>query len=144
MCYLYYMINDNKILIGGKALVQLGSSRSTNDTDYLVSVDSKEMFIHDTENNIDYINANGHKFFAEIFTIEAGKEIASAQSLLELKSFSLVQHCLNGNWGKADDCEYDIKFLVRTFNLKSVSIVKKYISKGELSEIQKVISSVRF
>ena len=66
-----------------------------------------------------------------------------SQALLELKAFALVQHCLNGHWSKADNDEYDIKFLVRNFNLTGVSIVKKYISAGELMEVEKVIKSVR-
>lgn len=138
------MTYDNKILIGGTALKVLGSSRSTLDTDYLVNdVNSKSMFIHDEENNIDYCNANGSKFFSEIWRKENGNEIASAQSLLELKAYSMVQHCLNANWKKADESEFDIKFLVRTFGVKSLSIVKKYVSAGELSEIEKVINSTR-
>lgn len=138
------MTYDNKILIGGKALVNLGSSRSTNDTDYLVNdVNSKSMFIHDEENNIDYCNANGSKFFTEIFKNENGNSVASAQSLLELKAYSMVQHCLNANWKKADEAEFDIKFLVREFGVKSLSIVKKYVSAGELSEIEKIINSTR-
>lgn len=72
-----------------------------------------------------------------------GGEIASAQALLELKAYSLVQHCLNGHWQKADDAEYDIRFLVRNFGLKNVEAVKKYVSAGELSEIQKIINSVK-
>lgn len=138
------MKNESKILIGGAALVKLGSSRATKDIDFLVNdTTSKEMFSHDIDNNIDYINANGHEFFAKVYAIEAGNEIASPQSLLELKAFSFVQHCLNGNWQKADDAEYDMKFLVRTFNLVGVSLVNKYVGIGELSEINKVISSVK-
>ena len=133
-----------QILIGGKALVNLGSSRGTNDTDYLVNdTTSKSAFLHDSENNIDFLNANGNKFFSEIFKIEENNAQASAQSLLELKAYAFVQHCQNFNFQKADDCEYDMKFLVRKFNLKSVKIVNKYISNGELSEISKIINSVR-
>lgn len=139
------MNTQSKILVGGAALRSLGSSRHTNDTDYLVNDETTtNMFVFDKENNIDYLNANGSKFFAEIFKAEAGNEIASPQSLLELKSYALVQHCQNRNWEKADDCEFDIKFLVRQFKLSNVSIVKKYITVGELSEVVKVIESVRF
>jgi hypothetical protein len=70
-------------------------------------------------------------------------ELASPQALLELKAYSLVQHCLNGFWKKADEAEFDIKFLVREFNLTGVKIVKKFISAGELAEIEKIIKSVR-
>ena len=132
-----------KILIGGQALRNLGSDRHTNDIDYLVNdISTKEAFI--TSADIDYCNANGNAFFKEIFNIEKGNKIATPQSLLELKAFAFVQHCQNFNWKKADACEYDIKFLVRTFNLKTVSVAKKYISAGELSEVVKVILSVKF
>ena len=132
------------ILIGGKALVELGSSRSTTDTDYLVNdLSSKSPFIHDVENNIDYINANGHKLFSEIFKLEDGNKIASAQSILELKAYSFVQHCLNHNWQKVDDAEYDIKFLCRKFNLKGIKIANKYMTAGELLEVKKIIDSVK-
>lgn len=140
------MATSKKLMIGGAALVALGSSRSTLDTDYLVNdTTSKLPFIHIKESNEDLCNANGHKFFAEIWKMEAKNigPLASPQALLELKAFALVQHCLNGHWSKADNDEYDIKFLVRNFNLTGVSIVKKYISAGELMEVEKVIKSVR-
>lgn len=135
---------SERILIGGRALVALGSSRSTNDTDYLVNdFDSSEAFIFDREANIDYCNANGNDFFNEIFRIEKGNQIASPQSLLELKSYSFVMHCKHMNWAKVADCEYDMSFLVREFDLEGVSIVKKYVSEGEFAEIEKEIKSVR-
>lgn len=141
--YLYFMKNE-KILIGGKALVTLGSSRLTLDTDYLINDEtSKDAFLHDKENNIDYLNANGNKFFKEIFTMEKGNQIASPQALLELKAYAFVQHCQNFAFQKADDAEYDMKFLCRKYDLKEVRIVNNYISNGELSEVQKVIQSVK-
>ena len=134
-------MKNTKTLIGGSALVKLGSSRSTNDTDYLINdINSKEAFICDEKNNIDYLNANGNKFFKEIFEIEKGNEIASPQSLLELKAYAFVQHCQNFNWAKVNDCEFDMKFLSIKFNLKSVKIVNKYVSAGELAEIKKIIT----
>ena len=101
--------------------------------------------MHDKANNVDYCNANGNKFFAEVWKMEAKNigEIASPQALLELKAYSFVQHCLNGFWKKADEAEFDMKFLVREFNLTEVKLVKKYISAGELSEVEKIIKSVR-
>lgn len=133
-------------MIGGQALLKLGSSRNTNDTDFLVNdTTSKLAFIHDKEKNIDYCNANGNKFFSEIWKMESENngEIASAQSLLELKSYSFVQHCLNGFFKKADEAEFDIKFLVREFNLSGLKIANKYMKPGELSEVEKIIKSVR-
>ncbi len=134
-------MTNQKTLIGGQALRNLGSDRFTNDFDYLVNdVDTKEAFI--TSKKVDYLNANGHNFFNDIYKIEKGNEIATPQSLLELKAFAFVQHCQNFNWAKVDACEYDIKFLVRKFNVRNLDVVKNYVSEGELAEIQKIINSI--
>lgn len=133
-------------MIGGQALVKLGNNRTTEDVDYFVNITGSPVFSHDKVKNIDYINAaGGNKFFAEVWKMEENNngELASPQALLELKAYSLVQHCLNGFWKKADDAEFDMKFLVREFNLSGVKIVNKYVTAGELSEIEKVIKSVR-
>ncbi|MFA6717347.1 MAG: hypothetical protein WCS27_18345 [Victivallaceae bacterium] len=132
---------NEKILIGGRALVALGSSRNTLDIDYLVNVpESDEPFI--SENGVDYCNANGHKFFKEIYKLEVGKQMASPQSLLELKVYAWVRHMLNGNFRKADEAEFDIKFLCREFGLVGLKTVKKYLSDGERAEVEKIINSV--
>lgn len=41
--------------------------------------------------------------------------------------------------------EFDIKFLVREFNLtiSDIKIAKKYVSEGEFSEVEKIVNSVR-
>ena len=136
------MNTESKILIGGQALRNLGSSRHTSDTDYLINdTTSKEAFLH--VGDVDYLNANGNKFFAQIFKVEEGNEQASAQSLLELKAYSFVQHCQNFNFKKADEAEFDMKFLVREFGLTGVKIVRNYVSSSELEEINKVIKSTR-
>ena len=133
--------NQNQILVGGQALRNLGSERYTNDFDYLISDESnKNAFI--TSESVDYLNANGNKFFAEIYKIEEGNTEATPQSLFELKVYAFVQHCQNFNFSKADACEYDLKFLVRNFGCEP-KIVKKYISNGELSEIVKIVKSVK-
>jgi len=135
-----------KLMIGGQALVRLGSNRTTADTDYLICDEStKAAFIQDEVANVDYCNANGNEFFAAVWKMEAGNtgELASAQAILELKAYSLVQHCQNGNFRKADEAEFDIKFLVREFNLNTLKIVQKFVSKGELNEIEKIIKSVK-
>ena len=137
-------MKNQRILIGGAALRKLGSDRYTNDTDYLVNdLTSKESFIHDSENNIDSLNANGNEIFNEIFKIEEGNQIASAQSLFELKAYAFVQHCQNFNFRKADSCEYDIKFLVREYGIRTSKVVKKYITSGEYAEVVKIINSVK-
>lgn len=133
----------HKILIGGQALVTLGSTRSTNDVDYLVNdTSTKDMFIHHKIDE-DWINANGHAFFKEIWDLEKDKVVASPQSLLELKAFSLVQHCINRKFQKADEAEFDMKFLCRTFKLTQVTLVQKYITKGQFHEVFKVIHKVK-
>lgn len=133
-----------KILVGGLALRNLGSDRYTNDTDYLVNdKSSKKAFICDEKNNIDYLNANGNKLFLEVFNAEKGNTQATPQSLFDLKAYAFVQHAQNFNWAKADACEYDLKFLVRKFGC-SAKLVKKYVSAGELSEIEKIVKSVKF
>jgi hypothetical protein len=130
------MKTTKQILIGGQALRNLGSDRYTDDVDYLINdTTSKSAFI--TSSEVDYLNANGNKLFAEIFAIENGNEQATPQSLFELKCYAFVQHCQNFNFAKADSCEYDIKFLVS-------NIAKKYMTSGEYSEIVKVINSVKF
>ena len=130
-----------KILIGGQALRNLGSDRHTDDVDYLVNdTTSKSPFI--TSADVDYINANGNKFFAEVFENEKGNEQATPQSLFELKCYAFVQHCQNFNWSKVDACEYDIKFLVRNFGIKESKIAKKYIANYEYKEIAKIITKL--
>jgi hypothetical protein len=130
------------ILIGGQALRNLGSDRYTNDVDYLVNdTSSKAAFITSTE--VDLLNANGNKFFNEIYKIEKGNKEATPQSLFELKCYAFVQHCQNFNWAKVDSTEYDIKFLVRNFGIKASKVARKHMTHGEYSEIVKIIESVR-
>lgn len=132
----------NKILIGGRALVALGSARNTLDIDYLVDDKStREMFIR--KDGEDYCNANGSKFFREIYEIEKERQIASPQSLLELKAYGWVQHSLNGNWKKVTDYEYDIKFLVQNHNVRQLNIVQKYLSRSEFEEVAEFINQIK-
>ncbi|MPM62836.1 hypothetical protein SDC9_109714 [bioreactor metagenome] len=135
------MTLKEKILIGGRALVALGSSRNTLDIYYLVDVpESKEPFLH--EGGVDYCNASGLNFFRDVYKLERGNQMASPQSLLDLKAYAWVQHCLNGNFRKADEAEFDIKFLIREFGLTGLTTVKKYLSDGERAEVEKIINSV--
>lgn len=137
------MKENSKILIGGQALRNLGSDRYTNDTDYLINDKStRDAFI--TSDAVDYLNANGNKFFAEVWEQEQGNKQATPQSLFELKVYAFVQHCQNFNFAKADSCEYDLKFLVRNFNITESKIAIKYITNGEYSEIVKIVRSVKF
>ena len=133
-----------KILIGGQALRELGSSRYTTDVDSLIiDASSKQMFIKDEVNNVDYLNAAASSFFNDIYKVEKNNTIATAQSLLELKAYSWIQHLKNGNWKKAADCEFDMAFLVRELGAKMPKIVKKYVSKSEFAEIEKEIKQIK-
>ena len=132
----------NMKLIGGQKLRELGNTRHTDDSDYLVFDTEKELFSH--ADNVDYINAAKHAFFKEIWNKEIDNSEISLNSLLELKAFSFVQHCQNFNFAKADNDEFDIKFLVRKLGFDvNANIVKKYISAGEMSEIVKIINSMK-
>lgn len=133
------MENKGKILIGGRALIALGSSRGTLDTDYLVSIPGAPMFIHNADGSEDLCNAAASEFFAEIYAIEKGNVIASPQSILELKAYAFTQHCENFNFEKADQAEFDIKFLARKFDLTSCPIAAKYISSGALRTVEKIL-----
>lgn len=131
-----------RILIGGRALVALGSSRNTLDIDYLVDDKStKEVFLH--KDGVDYCNANGSKFFKAIYTIEKGNQMATPQSLLELKAYGWIQHCLNGNWKKVTDYEYDIKFLVQNCDVRELKVVPKFLSSSELTEVRNFIDNIK-
>jgi len=134
----------SRILIGGAALNHYGSSRHTDDKDYLVNIPTEAAaFLH--EDDCDLINASGHPLFMEIWEAEQGNEVASVKALLDLKAFAFAQHCINRKFQKADDCEYDIKFLIRMYgSLYSCPRAKKYLTTGEYSELCKVIRSVKF
>lgn len=137
-----------KLMIGGAALQKLGSSRGTSDVNYLINdINSDEVFKYDHENNIVYTNANAHGFFKAIWDyehkVDKVAEIASPQVLLELKCFAYVQHVLNDQFQKVDDSEYDIKFLVRNFQLRRVQIVQDYITDNQLKEVVGIIKGVR-
>jgi len=138
-------LSSKKILIGGAALAELGSSRHTEDVDYLVCLpDSHDLFIKDHDNNIDYINAAAHDFYGELWEREKDviSPIATPLTLLNSKAFAFVQHCKNGFFEKADQAEFDIKFIVRKFKVRDISIVARHIDPGALGEIQKIIDSV--
>jgi hypothetical protein len=131
-----------KILVGGQALKNLGSSRHTEDVDYLV-FDENNSSIFIKEEGTDLLNAAAFNFFNEIYKLEEKNAQASAQSLLELKSYAFVQHCQLGNWKKVADCEFDMAFLVRECGAEMPKIVKKYISAAEWTEVEKEIKSIR-
>ena len=131
------------VLIGGKALVELGSSRSTNDTDYLVFIeDNFEQFIFDEENHIDYMNGNGSNFAEEIWNKEKDNEIASPQSLYDLKAWAMLSHFRNGNNHKLNDCIFDLRFLAINHGIEGISTLKKYITKEEAAFIAESVAMV--
>ena len=137
------MKENKKILVGGKALNIYGSNRLTNDTNYLIfDPSSSEPFIKDEKMSITYLNGNGLKFFEEIFHREKENDIASAQSLMELKAYSYIQHMVNGNYLRAIGDKHDIAFLSLEFDLKSVEVANEYLKENQLDEIEKIIADV--
>ena len=133
---------SKKILVGGKALMVHGSSRLTDDTDYFVfDKKSYKMFIHDRENNIDYINANGCNFFAELWkkAIVLKSDIAAPEILLELKAYAYIEHMRNGAFMKANNDAFDVRFLSMKFKLNAPFIYKKYATEAEYAEIKRLI-----
>jgi len=129
-----------KRLVGGQKLRDLGSSRHTDDVDYLIFDSSNtDLFVNSVEE--DLINCANHAFYTEIWN--AGE--ITAELLLEMSAFTFVQHCLNMNFDKADTKEFDIKFLTRLLEGKvELKIVNKYVNVNELAEVSKIIESVRF
>jgi hypothetical protein len=142
-------MTTTQILIGGQALRTHGSSRHTNDTDFLISVPGLPLF--QEVNGVDYINAAATPrnaaeaeviaLYAEIYAAEQGNEVASLDALAEMKALSLVMHCRNAKWQKADDAEFDIKFAVR--NGAKITRFFKYFGGGEAAEVQKIVNSVK-
>lgn len=133
-----------KKMIGGQKLRDLGSSRYTDDVDYLIydETDSR-LFIHDSDDDI--VNAANHPFYTEIWDMDLNSNEVSLQALLDMSAFTFVQHCKNMNFDKADTKEFDIKFLVRKMNgVCNFDIAKKYIEDGEITEVEKIIASVKF
>jgi len=135
------MIYENKILIGGQALREMGSSRYTNDVDYLVfDENSFEAFIFDKDNNIDYMNGNASNFAESIYNKEKGNTIATAQSLFELKAFSLLSHLRNFNAEKINTTIFDLNFLAINFEIDlKMPTLSKFITANEVSEVIKEI-----
>jgi len=130
-----------KKMIGGQKLKALGSTRHTDDIDFLVYLPGEELFIK--KPGVDLINAAaGNSFFKEIW--EKENEEISLNSLFELKCYSFVQHCQNMNFGKADNDEFDIKFIARLAEFKlNCNIVKKYVTTGQLQEIITFINGMK-
>jgi len=136
------MKKDEKILIGGAALRRLGSDRHTDDMDYLVWLENEPVFIHHAEG--DEVNAAAHNFLAKIWkACRPSEGVADPQTLLELKAWAFVNYCQNFDFRHADKAEYDIKFLVRHFNVMETPILTKFAHAGELAEVAKIIASIR-
>lgn len=135
------MKQQQKILIGGQALRKLGSSRYTSDTDYLIFDENNfNQFIFDKENEIDYMNGNGSNFAEAIYKIEEGNEVATPQSLFELKGFSLLSHLRNFNAEKINSTIFDMNFLVINFDINiACPTLSKFATKNEIEIIKNEI-----
>jgi hypothetical protein len=131
------MNNEQRYLIGGARMVELGSDRRTDDTDFLVNRADEPLFIHE-EGNVDLINAAAHPFYMAIWN-EAQTTGITPELMLEMKSFSLAQHLMNGNWSKVASTEYDMNRLVIDFEVRQTPICAKFLTPSELCEVKKAI-----
>lgn len=140
------MIMTKQLMIGDRALMKLGSSRHPVDTVYLIDDKFSDLgFLYDKVADVNYCNANGNEFFNAVWKAESRNigPLASPQALLELEAYYFHSYSMDGNWAKADDTEYNIKFLMRQYNLSELKIVNEYIAEGSLSEVNRIIKSVR-
>ena len=140
--YINSMLTRDNILIGGQALRRLGHDRHTDDIDYLVWAEDTPVFTHRADG--DLINAAANNFLGEVFAAARPVDgVADAQTLLELKAWAWMNYLQNGCWKKADQAEYDIKFLVRDCGVSATAIINKYAHGGELAELEKLISACK-
>lgn len=141
------MQTDKQLMIGGQALFKLGSTRHTEDTDYLIYDESvKTAFIHDRENNVDYCNAAANPLFKRVWQLEEANigPLASPQALLELKLYAWVQHLVNGHGEKALHDEHDIKWLLLKYKeLTESKAAVWHVTVGQAREINKFLVEAR-
>jgi len=139
--------SEKQLMIGGQALRQLGSSRSTEDTDYLIYEPAvSRTFIHDKGGNIDYCNAAANAFFGQVWEMEKDNQgpIASPQALFELKLYAWVQHFCNGFWNKEFDARYDLEFIMRKFpHVTESKVAVWHLNPGQQSEAVKLVNETK-
>jgi hypothetical protein len=129
-----------KRLVGGQKMREMGSTRHTDDLDYLVYDESDSRLFINSESQ-DFINCANHKFYEAIWNLG---EI-TAQAMLEMAAFTFVQHCMNGNFVKADSKEFDIKHLARLIGKDAkIEIANEFITAGQEQEVKNIITSVKF
>ena len=129
-----------KRLVGGQKMREMGSTRHTDDLDYLVYDESDSRLFINSESQ-DFINCANHKFYEAIWNLGT----VDAQAMLEMAAFTFVQHCMNGNFDKADTKEYDIKFLARLIGKDAkIKIANEFITAGQEQEVKRIITSVKF
>jgi len=133
------------VLIGGQAMIHLGLNRTTLDHDYLGLVpDNKRTFVKIPGGHI--CNASVDKFFMKIYLKEKGNEVATPQSMLELKCRSFVERWRNGHFEKANNIDVsDITFLVNEYAVTSFPILSRNwdLSIGEKKELKKIIKEAK-
>ena len=133
-------METEKRLVGGQKMREMGSTRHTDDLDYLVYDESdSRLFINSDEQ--DFINCANHKFYEAIWNLGT----VDAQAMLEMAAFTFVQHCMNGNFVKADSKEFDIKHLARLIGKDAkIKIANEFITAGQEQEVKRIINSVKF
>ena len=129
-----------KRLVGGQKMREMGSTRHTDDLDYLVYDESDSRLFINSESQ-DFINCANHKFYEAIWNLGT----VDAQAMLEMAAFTFVQHCMNGNFVKADSKEFDIKHLARLIGKDAkIKIANEFITAGQEQEVKRIITSVKF
>jgi len=136
------MKKDAKLLIGGQALRRLGHDRHTDDTDYLVWDEGGDLFQHQPTG--DLINAAANPFLRAVWAAATETEgVADPQTLAELKAWSLIQHCQNMNFRKADQAEYDLRFLGREYGITDLPILRQHELAGPVAECMACLNHAR-
>jgi hypothetical protein len=78
-----------KKMIGGQKLRDLGSSRYTDDVDYLIfDLSDSRLFIHGDD---DIVNAANHPFYTEIWNMDLNSDEVSVEALLEMSVFTFYE-----------------------------------------------------
>lgn len=126
-----------KVLIGGQALRELGSTRHTEDLDYLIFDENNySAFIFNDAEKIDYMNGNGSNFAEAIWNKEKDNEIATPQSLFELKVFAFMNQIQNKNFNKINTQIHDLNFLKINFEInETCPTLAKFHSTNTIKEV---------
>ena len=131
-----------KMLIGGQRLRDLGSSRHTNDLDYLIFDTNQPLFINAPE--ADYINASKYDLLTALWNVEKDNKEVSVNGMVTLCGWAFINHLRNLNFNKANDKEFDLSFLGLYAKKHDVKIDFSLLYKYEVKEmVDEVVKEVK-